>query len=56
MAKVNPDQIIADSKFNRLHLSLFLWSFLIILFDGYDLAVYGTALPLIMEDWGVKCR
>ncbi|WP_085505218.1 MFS transporter [Thalassobacillus devorans] len=54
MAKVNPDQIIAESKFNRLHLSLFLWSFLIILFDGYDLAVYGTALPLIMEDWGLN--
>ncbi|GGC97849.1 MFS transporter [Thalassobacillus devorans] len=54
MAKVNPDQIIGDSKFNRLHLSLFLWSFFIILFDGYDLAVYGTALPLIMEDWGLN--
>jgi MFS transporter, AAHS family, benzoate transport protein len=53
MAKVNPTNIIGKSKFNRFHLSLFLWSFVIILFDGYDLSVYGTALPLIMEEWGL---
>ncbi|MFC3038824.1 MFS transporter [Virgibacillus xinjiangensis] len=54
MAKVNPERIIGDSKFKRFHLSLFLWSFIIILFDGYDLAVYGTALPIIMEEWGLS--
>ena len=53
MAKVNPTKVIGTSKFNRFHLGLFLWSFVIILFDGYDLSVYGTALPLIMEEWGL---
>ncbi|MFC2948716.1 MFS transporter [Virgibacillus sediminis] len=54
MVKVNPNQIIGDSKFNRFHLGIFIWSFIIILFDGYDLAVYGTALPIIMEEWGLS--
>jgi AAHS family benzoate transporter-like MFS transporter len=53
MAKINPAKIIGDSKFNRFHVSLFIWSFMIILFDGYDLSVYGTALPLIMEEWSL---
>ncbi|MCQ6274996.1 MFS transporter [Bacillus sp. V3B] len=54
MAKINPVKIINNSKFNRFHLSLFIWSFMIILFDGYDLSVYGTALPLLMEEWGLS--
>ena len=53
MAKVNPTKVIGTSKFNKFHLGLFLWSFMIILFDGYDLSVYGTALPLIMDEWGL---
>ena len=53
MAKVNPTKVIGTSKFNKFHLVLFLWSFMIILFDGYDLSVYGTALPLIMDEWGL---
>jgi MFS transporter, AAHS family, benzoate transport protein len=51
MAKVNPAQIISESKFNRFHLALFIWSFMIILFDGYDLSVYGTVVPILMEQW-----
>ena len=53
MAKVNVVEVISNSKFNRFHLGLFIWSFMIILFDGYDLSVYGTALPLIMEEWNL---
>ena len=53
MAKVNPTKVIGTSKFNKFHLGLFIWSFVIILFDGYDLSVYGTALPLIMDEWGL---
>ncbi|KAA9012407.1 MFS transporter [Niallia endozanthoxylica] len=53
MAKVNPAAIIGNSKFNRFHLVLFLWSFMIILFDGYDLSVYGTVLPILMEEWSM---
>jgi AAHS family benzoate transporter-like MFS transporter len=51
MAKINPAEVIGKSKFNRFHVALFIWSFMVILFDGYDLAVYGTVLPVLMEEW-----
>src|SRR4051812_42851730 len=53
MAKVNPAEIIGNSKFNRFHVGLFVWSFMIILFDGYDLSVYGTVVPKLMEQWNL---
>ncbi|MEL3962173.1 aromatic acid/H+ symport family MFS transporter [Lysinibacillus endophyticus] len=53
MKKINVAEVIAESKFNRFHFGLLTWCFLIILFDGYDLVVYGTAVPLLMEEWGL---
>ncbi|MEH7176302.1 MFS transporter [Neobacillus vireti] len=53
MKTINSAEVIANSKFNRFHLSLLIWSFLIILFDGYDLVVYGTVVPILIEKWGL---
>ena len=53
MAKINPAEVIANSKFNRFHFSLLVWCFMIILFDGYDLVVYGTVVPLLIEEWNL---
>ena len=53
MAKINPAEVIANSKFNRFHFSLLTWCFMIILFDGYDLVVYGTVVPLLIEEWNL---
>ena len=53
MVKVNPTEIIANSKFNKFHLSLLIWSFFIIAFDGYDLVVYGTVVPVLIEEWNL---
>ncbi|HBI04331.1 MAG TPA: aromatic acid/H+ symport family MFS transporter, partial [Paenibacillaceae bacterium] len=53
MAKVNTAEIISNSKFNRFHLGLAIWGFLIILFDGYDLAVYGTVVPVLIKEWNL---
>ena len=50
---INPEKVIGASKFNRFHWSLLFWGFLIILFDGYDLVVYGTVLPVLMEEWNL---
>lgn len=54
MAKINVAEVINNSKFNRFHLSLLLWSFLIIAFDGYDLVVYGTVVPILIEQWDLS--
>src|SRR4051794_13948395 len=53
MVKVNLAEIIANSKFNKFHLSLLVWSFFIIAFDGYDLVVYGTVVPVLIEEWNL---
>lgn len=53
MAKINSTEVIASSKFNRFHLILLLWSFFIISFDGYDLVVYGTVVPTLIEKWNL---
>ena len=42
------------AKFNRFHGLVLFWCALIIIFDGYDLAVAGIALPSIMKEMGVS--
>lgn len=47
-------QKIDNAKFNKFHWKLLLWCLLIIVFDGYDLVIYGVALPLLMEQWSLS--
>lgn len=54
MMKHNVNQILGESKFNRFHgLILFCCMFLIVC-DGYDLVVYGTVVPSLMEAWSIS--
>ncbi|MBB6445275.1 MFS transporter [Bacillus benzoevorans] len=53
MVKINPTAIITNSKFNKFHLSLLLWSLIIIIFDGYDIVIYGTVVPVLIEEWNL---
>lgn len=54
MAKINVNKILAESKFNVFHWILFICSFLIITFDGFDMVIYGASVPLIMKYWSLK--
>ncbi|MCG7646597.1 MFS transporter [Alteromonas sp. Cnat3-28] len=45
--------LINNAKFNRFHLRTLLLCALIIIFDGYDLVVYGVVLPVLMEQWSL---
>ncbi|MFC4321764.1 MFS transporter [Litchfieldia salsa] len=51
MRIVQTSQVIAESKFNKFHLLVFLWCFYAIAFDGFDIALYGIGLPLMMQDY-----
>ena len=46
MRSINIQQLIDESRFNRFHAMILFWCFLILVIDGYDLAVVGAALPL----------
>lgn len=53
MHTTNPLAVIQQAKFNRFHLILAAICFLLIVFDGYDVAIYGTITPTLMEAWGI---
>ncbi|MBO0991889.1 MFS transporter [Bacillus sp. SD088] len=53
MRVVQTTQVIAESKFNKFHLLVFLWCFYAIAFDGFDIALYGIGLPFMMDDFGL---
>ncbi len=42
-----------EATFNRFHARVLAWCLAIIIIDGYDIAVAGTALPSIMKEMGV---
>jgi AAHS family benzoate transporter-like MFS transporter len=53
MEKVNINETIDNAKFNLFHWKVLVWCLLIIIFDGYDLVIYGVALPLLMQQWSL---
>lgn len=53
MKTMNANEIYDKGTFNRYHFSLLFWLFITILFDGYDTAVYGAIVPVLMEEWSL---
>ncbi|SOZ18088.1 Benzoate transporter [Cupriavidus taiwanensis] len=53
MRQIDVHQLADTARFNRFHARILFWCALIIIFDGYDLAVAGIALPSIMKEMGV---
>jgi len=53
MRQLDIHQIADEAPLNRFHATVLLWCTLIIVFDGYDLAVVGIALPSIMKQMNV---
>jgi len=54
MKNVDMQEIASEAKFNRFHAKVLIWCLVIIILDGYDIAVSGAALPPIMEQMGVS--
>lgn len=44
------ENVAGEATFNCFHGLILFWCALIVIFDGYDLAVVGAALPAIMDD------
>ena len=53
MRQIDVHKLADEARFNRFHGLVLFWCALVIIFDGYDLAVVGIALPSIMKDLGV---
>ena len=50
----NAERMVEKAKFNKFHRMLLFWGALLMLFDGYDLVVYGAVVPTLMEEWGIS--
>ncbi len=49
MYQINMQKLADEASFNRFHAKVLLWCLLILVIDGYDIAVVGIALPAIMK-------
>ena len=56
MRQIDVHKLSDEAKFNGFHGKVLMWCALIIIFDGYDLAVAGIALPSIMKEMGVTAQ
>jgi AAHS family benzoate transporter-like MFS transporter len=53
MRQIDVNKLADEAKFNGFHGLVLFWCAMVIIFDGYDLAVAGIALPSIMKEMGV---
>lgn len=51
--KIDVHKIIDEAIFNKFHFTVLFWCALVIIFDGYDLVIYGVVLPKLMEQWAL---
>jgi len=53
MLNVNAVGLIDQTSLNKHHKILVFWCAIIMLFDGYDLVIYGSVLPHLMTEWNL---
>ncbi len=53
MRQIDIQHMAGEARLNPFHYGVLAWCALIIVFDGYDLAVAGIALPSIMKEMGI---
>ncbi|MEK8080601.1 MFS transporter [Pseudomonas sp. XK-1] len=53
MRQIDVHQIIDNARFSRFHWMVMALCALLLIFDGYDLFIYGVVLPSIMQEWGL---
>ena len=54
MDAVNPIELVNKSKLKSFHYILIICLFFIMMFDGYDVVIYGATIPLLKADWGIS--
>jgi MFS transporter, AAHS family, benzoate transport protein len=54
MSKINITDVVNESKFNRFHVGLLICCCLIIVFDMFDLVIYGSVIPILMKEWSIS--
>ncbi|SDH08170.1 MFS transporter, AAHS family, benzoate transport protein [Pseudomonas flavescens] len=53
MRTTDVHEIIDNARFSRFHWQVMFWCALLLIFDGYDLFIYGVVLPVLMQEWNL---
>ena len=53
MKSIEVNSIIDNARFTKFHWMVMWLCALLLVFDGYDLFIYGAVLPLLMKEWGL---
>ncbi|UXY50439.1 MFS transporter [Pseudomonas tohonis] len=53
MRKIDVHSVIDNARFSGFHWMVMCWCALLLIFDGYDLFIYGVVLPVLMKEWGL---
>jgi MFS transporter, AAHS family, benzoate transport protein len=51
---MNIISLFEQSKLKPFHILLVLWLFMILMFEGYDVVIYGATIPFLKESWGIS--
>jgi len=54
MRQIDVPEIIDNARFNRFHWMVMALCALLLIFDGYDLFIYGVVLPSVMQQWNLS--
>ena len=54
MRNIDVNDVIDNATLNKFHWKVLFWCTLIIVFDGYDLVIYGVVLPILMDQWDLN--
>jgi AAHS family benzoate transporter-like MFS transporter len=53
MRQIDVHQVIDNARFSRFHWMVMALCALLLIFDGYDLFIFGVVLPAIMQEWSL---
>lgn len=53
MNKFDVQKHIDEAKFGRFHWLILIVCSMLMIFDGYDLFIFGVVLPVVMNEWGL---
>ncbi len=54
MRTIDVTHTIDNARFNRFHWMVMALCALLLIFDGYDLFIYGVVLPSVMQEWNLS--
>ncbi|MCP3656821.1 MAG: MFS transporter [Herbaspirillum sp.] len=54
MKTLEVNHIVDGARFTRFHWMVMSLCALLLIFDGYDLFIFGAVLPVLMKEWGLS--